>query len=121
MLRFMIAFSGVVQGICILTASSGVPLSLKIVGLGSICLSLVLVIGFLTPVVGSIATLCYLICGVELFVSTDTSRYASALTALQLTVMSLILVLIGPGAYSVDAHLFGRREIIIPDGRRPRR
>jgi len=78
------------------------------------------VIGFLTPVVGSIATLCYLIYGFELFVSTDTSRYAGALTALQLTVMSLILVLLGPGAYSVDARLFGRREIIIPDGRRPR-
>jgi uncharacterized membrane protein YphA (DoxX/SURF4 family) len=119
-LRLTIAFSGVVQGISIFTTSSGAPLSFKILGLGSICLSLVLVIGFLTPVVGSIATLCYLISGFELFVSTDTSRYASALTALQLTVMSLILVLLGPGAYSVDARLFGRREIIIPDGRRPR-
>ena len=119
-LRLTIAFSGVVQGISIFTTSSGAPLSFKILGLGSICLSLVLVIGFLTPVVGSIATLCYLIYGFELFVSTDTSRYAGALTALQLTVMSLILVLLGPGAYSVDARLFGRREIIIPDGRRPR-
>jgi hypothetical protein len=28
--------------------------------------------------------------------------------------MLLALILIGPGAFSVDARLFGRREIIIP-------
>jgi hypothetical protein len=35
--------------------------------------------------------------------------------------MSLALVLLGPGAFSLDARLFGRREIIIPVGRRPLR
>jgi hypothetical protein len=35
--------------------------------------------------------------------------------------MSFALVLLGPGAISVDARLFGRQEIIIPDGRRPPR
>jgi hypothetical protein len=36
--------------------------------------------------------------------------------------MSAALVLLGPGAFSLDARLFGRREIIIPEGgRSPRR
>ena len=117
----MVAFSGIVQGVGIIAASGGTALSFKIIALTSISVGVVLIAGFLTPVVGSIATLCYLINGVELFVSNDTNRYVSALTALQLTVMSLILVLLGPGAYSLDARLFGRREIIIPDGRGPRR
>jgi uncharacterized membrane protein YphA (DoxX/SURF4 family) len=120
-MRFTIALSGIVQGVWIITASNGNALSLKIIGLSSIGVSLVLVLGFLTPIIGSIATLCYLVNGVELFVSASTSRYANALTALQLAVMSLILVLLGPGAYSLDARLFGRREIIIPDGPRSRR
>jgi hypothetical protein len=31
------------------------------------------------------------------------------------TVISIALVCLGPGAFSLDARLFGRREIIIPD------
>jgi hypothetical protein len=33
--------------------------------------------------------------------------------------MALAVALIGPGAYSLDARLFGRREIIIPRASRP--
>jgi hypothetical protein len=35
-----------------------------------------------------------------------------------LIVMALVAVLVGPGAYSLDARVFGRREIIIPDAPR---
>ena len=31
----------------------------------------------------------------------------------------LAMMLLGPGAYSLDARLFGRREIVIPRTRRP--
>jgi uncharacterized membrane protein YphA (DoxX/SURF4 family) len=115
----MIAFTGIIQGICIFTTHPGAPLTLKIVCVVSISVSLVLVLGLLTPIAGSIATLCYLINGFEIFISTGTGRFENALVALQLTAMSVILVLLGPGAYSLDARLFGRREIIIPDSRRP--
>jgi hypothetical protein len=32
--------------------------------------------------------------------------------------MGLTIALLGPGAYSVDARLFGRREIVVPRARR---
>lgn len=34
---------------------------------------------------------------------------------------SAALILLGPGAYSVDASLYGRRQLILPSGRRRRR
>jgi uncharacterized membrane protein YphA (DoxX/SURF4 family) len=116
----MIAFSGIIQGICIFTTHPEAPLALKIVCVVSISVSFVLVLGLLTPIAGSIAALCYMIIGFELFVWTGPTRFESTLVATQLATMSLVLVLLGPGAYSLDARLFGRREIIIPDSRRPR-
>jgi hypothetical protein len=45
------------------------------------------------------------------------NNHISGLAAFNLAAMSAALVLLGPGAFSLDARLFGRREIIIPEGR----
>jgi uncharacterized membrane protein YphA (DoxX/SURF4 family) len=82
---------------------------------------LALLIGFLTPLASAAATIGYLVTGVSRLLASGTPRDSYAFTALNLAVMSLALVLLGPGAFSLDARLFGRREIIIPVGRRPLR
>ena len=46
------------------------------------------------------------------------NNHINALAAFNLAAMSAALVLLGPGAFSLDARLFGRREIIIPEGGR---
>lgn len=38
--------------------------------------------------------------------------------ALMMTVVAVSLVFLGPGAYSIDAFLFGRKEILIPPPRK---
>jgi len=48
---------------------------------------------------------------------TGANNHISALAAFNLAAISAALVLLGPGAFSLDARLFGRREIIIPEGR----
>jgi hypothetical protein len=48
---------------------------------------------------------------------TGANNHINALAAFNLAAMSAALVLLGPGAFSLDARLFGRREIIIPEGR----
>jgi len=39
------------------------------------------------------------------------------LALLQMIVMAAAISLLGPGAFSIDAYLFGRREIVIPTSR----
>ena len=41
--------------------------------------------------------------------------------ALLVAIVSLSLGLIGPGAFSIDSRLFGRREIVIPKRTAPRK
>jgi uncharacterized membrane protein YphA (DoxX/SURF4 family) len=80
-----------------------------------------ILVGFVTPVATAAATVGYLIAGVESFLITEGNNPISALAAFNLAAVSAALVLLGPGAFSIDARLFGRREIIIPEGPRPPR
>jgi hypothetical protein len=57
------------------------------------------------------------VAGVSPSLMADASNHISALTAFTLAAISAALVLLGPGAFSLDARLFGRREIIIPESR----
>jgi uncharacterized membrane protein YphA (DoxX/SURF4 family) len=74
-------------------------------------------VGFLTPAANAAATVGYLMTGVSSFLMTEANHHISALAAFNLAAISAALVLLGPGAFSLDARLFGRREIIIPEGR----
>lgn len=86
----------------------------------AIAVGLALLIGLLTPLAGAAAAIGYLATGVSTFLANGSDRQSQEFTAIALAVVSIALVLLGPGAFSLDARLFGRREIIIPDGRRPR-
>ena len=48
------------------------------------------------------------------FVAPARSLFADNLMAMNAILMSISILLLGPGAFSLDARLFGRREIIIP-------
>jgi uncharacterized membrane protein YphA (DoxX/SURF4 family) len=51
--------------------------------------------------------------------ASDAGMHDRGCTAVCLGVVSISLILLGPGAFSLDARLFGRREIIIPEIPRP--
>ena len=54
--------------------------------------------------------------GVSSFLMTGANNHISTLNDFNLAAISAALALLGPGAFSLDARLFGRREIIIPQG-----
>ena len=72
----------------------------------SVIVSLGLLAGFLTPLVGTIALCGYLVNGVTLLIASDAAKHTGACPALNLTVMSLTLVLLGPGAFSFAPPFF---------------
>jgi hypothetical protein len=75
--------------------------------LGLLLLAVFLLAGFLTPFVGAAAAVSEL----ALAALGDSWTLSAALLMLD----PILLVLLGPGAYSCDARLFGRRLLTVPD------
>jgi uncharacterized membrane protein YphA (DoxX/SURF4 family) len=71
--------------------------------------------GFLTPICCGLAAVGNILINFVRFPSNQTPALASSIAHLNLAMICVALVLLGPGAFSLDARLFGRREIIIPD------
>lgn len=117
-MRLAVALSGVVQGISTLIQSPTLMLSWA-TGLLEILVGTALLIGFLTPIAGAFASLGNLAIGVSWFLKSDEYAHDKTVAALCLVVISIAITLLGPGAFSLDARLFGRREIIIPEASRP--
>jgi hypothetical protein len=78
--------------------------------------AVLLVTGFLTPVAGVLLALNT----AALWLAGDTWSRPDHSMALLRVGSSVATALLGPGAYSVDARLFGRREVVI-DLERPSR
>jgi uncharacterized membrane protein YphA (DoxX/SURF4 family) len=74
-----------------------------------------LLLGILTPVAGALAALCN--CVFWLLPSSAGTR-GSVVITVYLVIMSIVVVFLGPGAFSLDAYLFGPREIVIPEAPR---
>jgi putative oxidoreductase len=71
-----------------------------------------ILIGFLTPIVNILAAL---ECVVALvWVELPWGLLTPNLGVFRLIMMFVAIALIGPGAFSIDAHLFGWKEIVIP-------
>jgi putative oxidoreductase len=87
----------------IIPQSLGFGVRFALVGVG-ICL----LCGLWTLVMGSIAAV------IELLITF--SPGGVSVTHILLIILSVSLALLGPGAYSVDAHIFGRKRIDIKVG-----
>ena len=87
------------------------------VGLISIAAAALILVGMLTPVAGIVVALSGIGIACSLLPSCTRPLFGSGIPLLFSISNLLTVIILGPGAFSVDAHLFGRREIIIP--RRP--
>ena len=73
-----------------------------------------LLLGLFTPIVSLLATMGVVGIAMSRFAAPAKNLFAEDLMAINVAVVLFSLLLLGPGAFSLDARLFGRREIIIP-------
>jgi uncharacterized membrane protein YphA (DoxX/SURF4 family) len=89
-------------------------------GLLGVVVGTALLLGILTPVGGALAALCNLCNCVFWLLRSSAGARGSIVISAYLIVMSIVVVFLGPGAFSLDAYLFGPREIVIPEAPRSR-
>jgi len=84
-------------------------LGVVLVGSGS-----ALTIGFLTPLAGLVVGLSFLGIILSWLPVPAWGLHDAKPVAVGMIVTAVAIALLGPGAFSLDGRLFGRREIVIP-------
>jgi uncharacterized membrane protein YphA (DoxX/SURF4 family) len=85
-----------------------------ILGFAAVAGGGLLLIGFLTPIIGLTVAAGIMGTAISLWPASAPNVFESKPAVVFAFTMLLTLIGLGPGAFSVDARLFGRREIIIP-------
>ena len=104
-MRLVIGIALILHGVAILRGES--PGEAFIFGIPAITFGCLLLIGLWTPIVGSLEALIAL--------WDIVLQHGDRPTHVLLGTLGVALALLGPGAWSVDARLFGWKRIDVPD------
>jgi uncharacterized membrane protein YphA (DoxX/SURF4 family) len=94
-----------------------VPLTQLMIGASFSVVGVLVVIGLFTPFACASASVTLLFIWFTKMPFFNSAGTGDTAAVLDVVAISCALILLGPGALSVDARLFGRREIIIPKSR----
>jgi uncharacterized membrane protein YphA (DoxX/SURF4 family) len=115
LLRVAISISAFIQGGMYLGKSLEMSLLNWVIVLLLVIGGATLLIGFLTRLFSVLIFLAALLTAITLLPAAGESLNGLSVSVIYVYVMAISIFLSGPGAFSLDARLFGRREIIIPD------
>ena len=102
-----------VQGFCYLREPGLTPLAIAL-GSISVIAGVLLLAGLVTPIAGAVVAVMGVGVGTSVLPSCARPLFSSGVTVIFAATILVAITVLGPGAHSVDARLFGRREIIIP-------
>jgi hypothetical protein len=119
LLRVAVGFTAIAEGVFYLSGPSNPFLTKWLPGLALIASGGGLAAGFLTPVAGFLVGLCFAGIALSWFPAPSWGMHDGRLVAYGMIVTAAAIVLLGPGAFSLDGRLFGRREIVIPPSSDP--
>ena len=117
LLRATIGVTAIVQGGVYLAKPDNSILGMWMVGVLAVASGALLLIGFLTKAASVLTGLSSV--GLFWVSALPLNSFDTRLSLLFVIVMTAAIILLGPGAFSLDSRLFGRREIIIPHNTRP--
>ena len=107
LLRALVGITLIAQIVSYVGSTKLSALSLVVTALVLIIASCLLV-GFMTPIAA-------IVIGVGAIALALSSLFETNQTLLNVIVLTIAIALLGPGAFSIDARMFGRREILIPN------
>jgi len=114
LLRVAVGLAAAAGGVFYFSGLSGSSPGKWILGLVLVISGALLVAGFVTPLVGLLIGICFLGIALSWFPAPAWVLHDVKLMAFAMVVSAVALALLGPGAFSLDGRLFGRREIVIP-------
>lgn len=114
LLRAAIGITAVLQGGASVTYRLNPSIWMWVIGLLMIAAGIAMICGFLTPVSAAVIILGNVVIAILRLVGSSSEFSKGDLAAFYVTIMAIATVFLGPGAFSLDARMFGRREIVIP-------
>ena len=118
LLRAGVGAAAIIQGGVFLADRDHLTLSTGAIGLLAITSGISLFLGFLTKAACVLAALAIIAIALPWLPAPTLSLFSGKLSLIFVGIMMAAIILLGPGAFSLDARLFGRREIIIPHSNR---
>jgi uncharacterized membrane protein YphA (DoxX/SURF4 family) len=119
LLRVVVGAALVAHGVLCLASSDRITLVVSVSTALLLLSGGCLLIGFLTPILSLLGGLECLGIVWSWFPFQLLSPFESKLALAPVIAMSVAIALLGPGAFSLDARLFGWKEIVIPPASRP--
>jgi hypothetical protein len=89
------------------------------IGLSAFAAGGLLIVGLLTPIIAALVATGVVGVAVSLLPGCVPTLFDSRTSLILALTILLTIMGLGPGAFSIDARLFGRREIIIPARKPP--
>ena len=117
LLRAAIGGAAIVEGVAYLAKPDNSVFGMWVVGLLAVVSGALLLVGFLTKATSALAGLSSV--ALSWVPALPLNSFDTKLSLFFVIVMTVSIILLGPGAFSLDSRLFGRREIIIPHNTRP--
>jgi uncharacterized membrane protein YphA (DoxX/SURF4 family) len=119
LLRSAVGLATCAEGISYLSGPSNPTSGKWLLGLLLIASGAALAAGFFTPIAGLLVALSFLGVAFSWFPEPSWGSHDARLVAFGMIIAAAALALLGPGAFSCDGRLFGRREIVIPPPSHP--
>lgn len=114
LLRAVVGFTLVMQGAAYLNDWRNLGLDTAAVVALTLVGGVCILVGILTPIASLLAISGNIGYALSWIPAPPASLFASKLAIVYAITMATAIAFLGPGAFSLDARLFGRREIFIP-------
>lgn len=111
LLRLVLGAIAVAQGFVLLAGQSNPAVGTFVSSTLAIASGIAVAVGLLTPATGVVLALAI---GTFWFPDRAEGVFLDGIATLLILADAAAIVFLGPGAFSIDARLFGRREILIP-------